>query len=151
MSSSTPPSRPWIKGPKSADKDYSCFSLEVRIVEDANGWVFSGHDFATPEDCQLASTWKNMGVKQISFALSTEALRREVFLCLLTKMTKAPELLEWFQEGDAAYRERIQTEIANAALATFMGMAQKMLPEVTREVFEMVLAQVGRTKPNPEE
>lgn len=136
--STTPPPSPWGKG-----KGYTCVDLRIRVVENHHGWVFSEHDFATPEDASEAARMKQGGVKQIAYALTTEALRREAFLCLLASMTSKPKLLEWYSEGSMEYKESLRRDVSNTALATLMGIAQKMLPGVTEEVFEMAIQQSG--------
>lgn len=134
-----PPKRPWHR-----DADgYTFTELTVRVVEDDDGWTFSEHDFATPEDAEATARMRNGGVKQVAFALTTEALRREAFLCLLVEMSKVKDgerLLRVVRE-DPGFRERVANTVARGALATFMGMAQKMLPDIAREVIDMAMQQ----------
>jgi hypothetical protein len=135
-----PPKRPWHGG----DPSYTYSRLEVEIVEDENGWVFSGHDFESPVDAENAAKMQGGGVKQVAFALTTEALRREAFLCLLVEMSKISDGPEGFLQvvrDDPDMRERMADMVARGALATFMGLAQKMLPDIAREVLHMAMQQ----------
>jgi hypothetical protein len=123
----------------------------VKVVEDALGWVFSEHTFLETEDEATAGAMRNSGVQQIAYALLTEALRREVYLCLLAEMTKHPNSLHNYAQGDDDYRKLFATGLANAAFATVMGLVQKMLPDITREVLEMGTGQLdGHKKPSSE-
>lgn len=135
--SSTPPSHPW----REDDPTYRLTQLLVKVIETDKGWVFSEHDYASEQDARTASEMRGHGVKQIAYALTTEAFRREGFLCLLAEMTKHADVLKWYTEGDDGFRTRFEERLTGAALATIMGLAQKMLPEITREVIAMALSQ----------
>lgn len=140
----SPPPHPWEKR-----KGYACVDLRVRLVETPEGWVFSEHDFATPEDEKTVLA--QGGHKQIAYALTTEALRRETFVCLLVAMSREPRVLEWYAKGDESYRQSIENQVSNAALATLMGLAQKMLPGISKEVIHMALSQKGDSNSSPDE
>lgn len=146
--SQDPPPRPWRRG---KHENYSCASLEVRIVEDALGWVFSEHVCASPEDEKVVSEMRGHGLKQVAYALMTEALRREVYLCLLVEMSKHEDMLRWYAEGDETYQAKFRERLAGAALATIMGLVQKMLPDISREVIEMGVSQLGGSENPPGE
>ena len=136
--SSTPPPKPWHRG-----AEYNYTEITVRVVETQDGWVFSEHDFASREDAESASKMQNGGgVKQLAYALTTEALRRETFLCFLVELSARPEALQRYMEGDDECREAFLRNLSNAALATIMGVSRKALPSIAREVLHMVLQQV---------
>jgi len=122
----------------------------VKLVATDEGWVFSEHDFATTSDQDRALSLQGFGIKQVAYALTTEAFRREAFLCLISEASKHPDVLKWYIEGDDDFRVRFEERLSGAALATLMGLAQKMLPEITKEVISMALVQRG-LKPPPQE
>lgn len=142
------PKRPWERG---RHEEYACASLEVKIVEDTLGWVFSEHQFLSGKDEAVAGSMRNGGLKQIAYALMTEALRREAYLCLLVEMSKHPDMLKWYEEGGEDYRKQFVTGLANAALVNIMGMAQKMLPDIAREVVLMGVSQMKGSEKPPSE
>jgi hypothetical protein len=120
----------------------------VGVVEDKDGWVFSEHDFVSPVDAGNAAKMRNGGVKQIAYALTTESLRREAFLCLLVEMSARPDALERYRGGDDDYKAEFERHVAGSALATLMGIAQKALPDIAREVLHMAMKQARGPK-NP--
>jgi hypothetical protein len=139
-----PPKRPWTR----EGDGYTLAELTVKIVEDEQGWVFSEHDFASPEDAESIARMRNGGAKQLAYGLTTEALRREAFLCLLVEMSARPESLACYVDGSENERRGLERRIAGGALATFMGIAQKMLPDIAREVLHMATQQAKGAK-NP--
>lgn len=141
MTSTKPPVKPWVRG-SHPDKGYSCFSLEVKIAEDSYGWVFSEHDFTSPKDRELARSLSGGGEKQIAYGLLTEALRREVFLCLLVQLSKSPDYLDWYQQGDDDYRDGYESKITNAVSESISDITKKMTPDIVKEVIRMMQAQL---------
>jgi hypothetical protein len=143
--SSTPPPRPWRTGKHNG---YSCVEIKVKVAQDDKGWVFSHHEWAKQEDAVIAGTWSGAGIKQVAYALTTESLRREAHLCLLVELSKDGAL---DQLGDPEFTERLVSTVSHAALAQTMGMAQKMLPDIAKEVVQMAVTQASRTEANPAE
>ena len=146
--SSTPPPRPWVKGQQ---EGYSCAVLEVQVVEDDNGWVFSQLDFQSDDDASTAMGMKGAGVRQVAYALLTESFRREVYLCGLAELSKDPLFVSKYQEASEEERRGLERGLSHAAMVIIMGQAQKMLPDLSREVLGMVAAQLGGAEKGPVE
>jgi len=146
--SNTPPKRPWKKGKR---PEYLCSILEMKVVENSKGWVFSDHDFQTPEDAAVANSMRGHGVRQIAFALMTEALRREAYLCCLAELSKDLGFVTKYKEATESTQREMEQALSNAALAVVMGEAQKMLPNISREILTSVSTQADGTKKDSSE
>lgn len=117
------------------------FVLEVNVLQDERGRLWSKHDFQSPEDQQKALRLPNFGVPQIARALLTEALRREVYAVILTKLSQNTRFLEEWQGADDARKRDIEAEMARVAREIITGAVDEMNPAITREVFTMLTAQ----------
>jgi hypothetical protein len=66
------------------------FLLEVKRRED--GALFTSHRPATPGDLDRMATWPSEGLHQIAHALFVEALRREAYTLVISKMAQGEDV-----------------------------------------------------------
>jgi len=140
---SCPPKELWESGKQG---NCSTVILEVRVCLDAAGKVWSAHTYKDPTDAVLASSWAGGGVRQISFALLTEALRREVYTCALVELTKDSAFLEKYTSADDETREKMTLDLGNAAQSVLTSTSKRMTQSAAQEVLSMLISQnTGRS------
>ena len=139
----SPPKELWESGKQG---NCSTVVLEVRVCLDAAGKVWSAHTYKSQADALLASSWAGGGVRQISFALLTEALRREVYTCALVELTKDSAFLEKYSGADDETREKMVLDLGNAAQAVLTSTSKRMAQSAAQEVLSMLGSQsTGRS------
>lgn len=138
-----PPDQPWDKGHHEA---YTCLTIEVKVCQDANGRVWSIHDFQSPEDMKLAGMLQQGGVKQVAFALLTEAIRREAFLDVLAAMSENPEYVVKWLQGTPEEKQKIEHDLAVSMIRMMNASSRKMALGIAKET----LAMIGSQIPNPD-
>lgn len=126
---------PWKKG---RQEGYTAFSLEVRVCQDDNGMVFSVHDYATEKDRQVAHALVSAGERQTAHALLTEALRRELFVTALARMSAGEDLVTAWREADEDGRRGLEAGLATEARTLLHRTIHKMGPDCAREIFSML-------------
>ena len=141
------PSKPWKKGEQPG---YTAFQLVVNICQDADGNVWSDHDFLTPEDHTISIALPQGGAPQIAHALLSEAVRREAFLCVLVELTKDREFMaKWMGAGDAA-KDQMETGLRAAVEQVVSQTLAKMASGAVPEVLAMLADQsVGSPPTDP--
>ena len=138
-----PPNELWERGTRG---NCSTVVLEVRVCLDAAGRVWSTHTYKDASDESLAGSWAGGGVRQISFALLTEALRREVYTCALIELTKDAEFLRKYQGADATTREEIAQTLGTAAQSILTATSKRMAQGAAQEVLSMLTSQDQHNK-----
>jgi hypothetical protein len=131
----SPPPTPWEKG---AQKGYTAFSLTVDVCEDEFGRVWSGHSFESDTDEETALQLKNGGAPQVAYALLTEAMRREVFVLMLMRMSQDPEFLQQWRDADEEVKRGLEAELGFAARQVMTDTLSKMVAGVGREILTML-------------
>lgn len=132
------PKKPWAKG---AHPTYTAFRLVINICQDRDGNVWSDHDFESEGDRLLAVSLPQGGAPQIAHALMTEAVRREVFLCVLIEMTKDSEFLVNYVAANDETKATIETELVHATKYIITRSLDKMVPGSVAEVLAMMADQ----------
>jgi len=121
------PNKPWITGVHPGE--YTGYKLVVNVCEDALGRVWSDHEFASAEDEAAALSTNQGGAMQIAHALFTEAVRRELFVDVLTMMTQDPTfLVEKWGKGSPEEREKITTHLGEVAQELLRRKLVRMVP-----------------------
>lgn len=142
------PPKPWAPGKQPT---YTSFRLVVNVCQDTFGNVWSDHEFATPEDEQVARGLRQGGVLQIAHALLTEAVRREVFTSILMKLSQDPTLLSRWPNMTEEERRQVEDELSAAALHVVTKTTTKMLPGAVPGVLTMLLKQQTGTEGESQE
>jgi hypothetical protein len=125
-------------GPTGKDPTGSLSILEVRIFRDPDGQVWSIHRPLTDKDEEVLAGWPGHGARAIAHALLVEALRREVYLCLLTQLTKDISMFRKYEEGDDSVRRVIEKDLEAGVQGTLAVTIPRMVPDIVREVIAMV-------------
>jgi hypothetical protein len=129
-----PPPFPWKKGLG----EYAAFVLEVHVCEVPPRQVYSRHQFQSREDELTAWKLLSSGQEQISFALLTEALRRESYLQALIHLSSDKEFLGKYAEGDEEKRQEIAGKLAGGLVEETVQNVRKMSLDISREILEML-------------
>ena len=116
----------------------STASVEVRLCRDPQGNIWSFHQSATGADDQILLSWPGHGVRAIAHGLLLEALRREAYLCVLTKLTKDPALVTQYAKGDPSIRQAVEEGLALAMRDQLEATLPKLIPDVAKEILNMV-------------
>ena len=115
-------------------------SLEVKLCRDDRGNVWSLHQPLSAEDERLFADWPGHGARAIAHGLLVEALRREAYMCILTKLTKDPALVATYAKGDPSIRKAVEEALALAIRDNLEATLPRMIPDVAKEILNMVSA-----------
>lgn len=138
------PPKPWKLGRR---EDYTAFKVQVTCCVDAQGRLWSEHDFDTVADEQVARNLPTGGVHQIAHALLVEAVRREAFTCFLVAQSKDTGFLNRWLGANDAQRAILEQELRTAAETVLVRTIPKLLPGAVHEVLEMMVDQLpGRER-----
>lgn len=118
--------------------EHTCFQITVTIAQDAEGRMWSEHEFTTPTDQQMSLTLPNGGVPQVAQALLTEAARREVYCGVLAKLSRDPEFLNRWTTGTDEERQRIEVELANASVLVMNRSAVRLALSTAVDILGMM-------------
>lgn len=142
----TPPNALWKK--TGTYPDGSVASIEVRVCLDPQGNLWSVNQPATPKDDAVFKSWKGHGVRAITHAMLTEALRREAYMCVLAQLTKDPTFVQTYANGDSFIRNGLEADMAKAVREVLEVTLPKMIPAAVQEVLDMVAKQDDKRSPN---
>ena len=129
------PSKPWKKG---VNADYTAFQLVVNICQDAHGNVWSDHDCLTQADRDLSIGLPQGGAPQTAHALLTEAVRREVYLCVLLQMSKDVGFLERWATAVGDTKDQIEDDLRSAVYDVISKTVPKMAAGAVPQVLTML-------------
>ena len=149
MNSGSPPKILWGYHPSGQYPEGSLAKLEVRIVKDPQGQMWSVHSPLTPADQAVFESWPGHGVRDIAHALLVEALRREAYLCVLMEMTTFPGLLHKYDDPTCRNAEFTERTINEAVQKVLDAVAPKIIPNVVKEILDMVAKQDGKDTKRP--
>lgn len=141
-----PPAALWKKTGNYPDG--SVASIEVRVCLDPQGNLWSFNQPATPKDDATFMTWKGHGVRAITHAMLTEALRREAYMCVLAQLTKDPAFVQSYANGDPPIRSAMEADMNKAVREVLEITLPKMIPDAVLEVMYMVAKQDEKGPPN---
>lgn len=130
-----PPAQLWKKG-----KSEGCETavLEVHICKDANGALWSVHNWQSRTDEALVRGWPEGGAKQVAHALLTEALRREVYALVLGELTKDAEYISKYAQADESGKTSLEKRLKLALPKIILTMTEKMGDGLVQEILTMV-------------
>jgi len=123
----------WVKGEQ---KDYKMFVLEVSVLQDNKGRVFSSHRFQNESDNALAHSLPSCGLEQIAHALLLEAIRRETYLDVILKMQDQPNLLKAYMSGTDTDKEAMALELSQHMEEILKRLITKISPSVSVELLK---------------
>lgn len=135
----TPPDRPWKPG---AHPEYKCFRLRVLVAETAEN-VFSDHEPESEEDREALQKFQSGGLRQASYALFTEALRKEAMYTVLLKLTNDPEFERRLSQATPDQQVQIEQEIGMVLAQTLVGEIRKNATACAREAIEHIRLTAG--------
>jgi hypothetical protein len=133
------PARPWKPG---ENGDYTCFRIRVLIAETAD-MVFSDHEPEEEVDSQTAMKLPSGGLRQTSYALFTEAMRKEALYEVLLKLQNDPQFERRVAQADPTEQERIEREIGLVVMETLIREIQKNAQATVREALEYIRRSAG--------
>ena len=123
------PPLPWEKG---KHKDHTVFHIEVQVCMNEHGQVFSTHHLQDAHDQQIVQQLPSGGLNQSAVSLLLEAVRREVNLQVLIRLSndktlkgqikdpQARDLLE--KELTTTVKEVLGKQIASLSLPSVQEM-----------------------------
>ena len=135
----TPPDRPWKPG---VHPGYKCFRLRVLVAETAEN-VFSDHEPEGPEDEAAFQSFSTGGLRQASYALFTEGMRKEAMYTTLLKLTNDPEFERRIAQATPEQQLQIEQEIGRVVAQTLVGEIQKNATACAREAIEHIRLTAG--------
>lgn len=142
----TPPKALWKK--TGTYPEGSVASIEVRVCLDPQGNLWSVNQPATPKDDATFKSWKGHGVRAITHAMLTEAVRREAYMCVLAQLTKDPTFVQTYANGDPSIRSALEDDLVRVVQETLAATLPKMIPDSVREVLDMVAKQDAKGPSN---
>lgn len=142
----TPPKALWKK--TGTYSEGSVASIEVRVCLDPQGNLWSVNQPATPKDDATFKSWKGHGVRAITHAMLTEAVRRESYMCVLAQLTKDPTFVQSYANGDPSIRSALEDDLVRVVQETLAATLPKMIPDSVREVLDMVAKQDAKGPSN---
>jgi hypothetical protein len=113
-------------------------TLEVKICRTPQNVVWSIHQPASAEDAAMFASWPGAGERAIAHSMLVEALRREAYMCVLTKLSTDADMIKRYANGDLTIRSGVEKELSKAAVATLNATLPNMIPDVIREILDMV-------------
>lgn len=128
--------------------DGSVASIEVRVALDPQGKLWSINQPTTPKDDTTFKSWKGHGVRAITHAMLTEALRREAYVCILAQLTKDTAFVRTYVNGNPSIRSAMEADMNKAVRETLEITLPKMIPDAVQEVMDMVAKQDGKGPAN---
>ena len=133
-----PPGLPWERG----SPDYKMFTVNVDIVEDSAGFVYSTHKFPDDDMVTLASLGSG-GLEQSAFGLVSEAVRRTCLVEALLRMSDEDEnYIDDFIKADKEKKAEMAMELANKTMSVLSNLIGNISLPVANEVLYMVEANV---------
>lgn len=135
----TPPDRPWKPG---SHPEYKCFRLRVLVAETAEN-VFSDHEPETPEDEAALLAFQSGGLRQASYALFTEGMRKEAMYTILLKLTNDPEFERRIAQATPEQQLQLEQEIGMVVAQTLVGEIRKNATACAREAIEHIRRTAG--------
>jgi hypothetical protein len=146
MMATNPPAVLWRKTGNYPDG--SVASIEVKVCLDPKGNLWSFNQPMSSKDDGIFSSWKGGGVRAITHAMLTEAVRREAYMCVLAQLTKDGNFVQTYANGDPSIRSAMEVDLARVVRETLEITLPKMIPDAAREVLDMVAKQDGKGPPN---
>ena len=133
------PPKPWTPG---VHPTYTSLQLVLNICQDEFGNVWSDHTYASSNDEALAASLKQGGAPEIAHALMVEALRREVFLLALVKMSQDSDFLQRWKDAEDEERLALQKDIEHGLVDVVTRTAQKGASSLASGVLTMLTEQM---------
>jgi len=129
----------WVQG--AHEDGGSTIKLELSLHVDADGRLYTRHEFASPEDEALSQGWASSGIRQIAHGLLTEAVRREAFCCLIIKMTEDTTFLTRYQAADEEGKRKMEIEVVDAVQQSLSKTIPMLTPGAIQEILAMMAGQ----------
>lgn len=104
--------------------------------------MWSDHTYASSNDEALAASLKQGGAPEIAHALMVEALRREVFLLALVKMSQDSDFLQRWKDAEDEERLTLQKDIEHGLVDVVTRTAQKGASSLASGVLTMLTEQM---------
>lgn len=128
-----PPPRPWEKGEHS---DHTVFVVEVEVCINEHGQVFSTHQLQDEQDHKIAQKLPSSGLNQTAVALLLEAIRREVNLQVLIKLSHDEKVEAQIKDPQA--RDLLEKEFASTVKEVLIKQVEGFSLPAVQEMLDMV-------------
>ena len=115
--------------------------MEVSLHVDTNGRLYTRHEFLTEEDEKLSQGWASSGTRQIAHAFLTEAVRREVFCCLILEMSNNAAFLSEYMDSDEDAQRQTEIRLVKAVQESLSKTIPMLTPGSVKEILAMVAGQ----------
>jgi hypothetical protein len=112
--------------------------LEIRICKDANGFLWSLHNWQSKEDETLVKGWPEGGAKQVAHSLLTEAFRREMFALVLGELTADKNYMLNYNKSSESAKKQTEEKLSAAMAKLVKLMAERMGPDLSVEILNML-------------
>jgi hypothetical protein len=133
-----PPAIPWERG----NPGYKMFTVNVDVVEDTEGFVYSTHRFAD-DDMETLASLGSGGLEQSAFGLVSEAVRRTCLVEALLRMSDDEQtFIDDFIKADEAKKQELAMELANKTMSVLSNLVGNISLPVANEVLYMIESNV---------
>lgn len=134
------PVPPAALGQAGKQADGTTVALEVRVCLDTKDQLWSAQGMS-PENESLCREWPGGGARHIAHGLALEAVRREVFACVLVQLTNNTEFLKEYEKAGPEERQRMEKSLSEQAWRSMAFSIPRMIAPSVQEVLEMLLQQ----------
>lgn len=136
------PKTPW---PIGRSGDLIGARIEVSLVVDSSGRLWSANKPATPADEHALSLMSGGGARSVAHALLVETIRREAFVCALVRLSADPSFASSYGTADDAGRKAVVDALETDVRDFLLGFIPSLLGGAAREILEMLAAQTVKT------
>lgn len=117
--------------------DYSAFVIEVHVRRSHDGTMACHRGLQDATDVAVTTSLRSGGMEEGAWALLTEAVRTEVMLQLLVKMTKDAEFHEkTLIDPDA--EEQLKVALAETTMELMDRELRGIIPGVVRDTIKVL-------------
>jgi hypothetical protein len=129
----------WVQG--AHEDGSSTIKMELLLHVDSNGRLYTRHEFQTAEDEKLSQGWASSGTRQVAHGFLTEAVRREVFCCVLLEMSKDESFLSKYLAADEDAKRKTVVALVKAVQESLSKTIPMLTPGSVKEILAMVTGQ----------
>jgi len=129
------PPYPWTKGKQA---EYTCFVIEVEVAVDQHGVPWSNHALQSPEDMALTMEMDKSGQEYVAHALLMEAVKREVLLEILLRLSNDAEFKGRILDSAREAQEELVSEVSTAMMRVVNRVVAEVAPDAARAALDMV-------------
>lgn len=129
------PEQPWTHG----EAEYNLARLVVNVVFTQEGGLFSSHQFLTDRDEAEARAMPSAGNEQIAAAFLREAIMREIFVVITTKIKNDPTFLARYIEASESDKSDMVRTLASQSGEVMRRTLERLLMQSTRGMVDAMV------------